>query len=92
MRVEYNRRQIRTRNIVERTIGIWKRKFACLTTKLQYTPEKVGAMIVACAVLHNIAIDHKEPIDYDPDPLPVVVEPAHNSAFGVAARNAFIEI
>jgi len=65
---------------------MWKRKFTGLTTKLRYPPEKVGAMIVVCAVLHNRAIDHKEPIDYDPDLLP-----AHNNASGVAARNAFIE-
>lgn len=49
----YNEAHIRTRNVVERTIGLWKRRFPALCygirCKIQTT------LIVATAVLHNIA-------------------------------------
>jgi len=49
----YNYCQIRTRGTVERTFGIWKRRFPCLNhirTKLNTSL----IIIVATAVLHNI--------------------------------------
>lgn len=46
----YNEAHIRTRNVVERTIGLWKRRFPALCYgKIQTT------LSVATAVLHNIA-------------------------------------
>lgn len=56
----YNEAHIRTRNIVERSYGVWKRRFPVLANKLRLKLERVEAVIVACAVLHNIAIDAKE--------------------------------
>jgi nuclease HARBI1 len=41
---------------VERTFGIWKRKFPCLTRGLGLKIETTVAVICATAVLHNIAI------------------------------------
>lgn len=41
---------------MERTFGIWKRKFPCLNRGLGLKLETTVAVICATAVLHNIAI------------------------------------
>lgn len=52
----YNESHIRTRNIVERLFGIWKRRFPILALGSRFQKvEKVLPVIVATAVLHNIA-------------------------------------
>ena len=56
----YNESQIRTRNVVERSYGVWKRRFPVLSMGLRVNISTVQLIIVACAVLHNIAIDAKE--------------------------------
>ncbi|XP_055909260.1 putative nuclease HARBI1 [Eupeodes corollae] len=56
----YNESQIRTRNCVERSYGVWKRRFPVLATGLRCRLDTVQSVIVACAVLHNIAIDENE--------------------------------
>nr|CAI5854590.1 unnamed protein product [Callosobruchus analis] len=57
----YNEAHIRTRNVVERTIGIWKRRFPVLAYGLRLKLETVLAIIPAAAVLHNIAKNMHEP-------------------------------
>lgn len=57
----YNESQIRTRNVIERSFGMWKRRFAALVFGLRTHPLTAQAIIVACAVLHNIAQDIAEP-------------------------------
>jgi hypothetical protein len=64
----YNKCHIKTRNIVERTIGILKSRFGILASKLRYQPYTVGNIVVACCILHNVAILHNEHFDYVPDP------------------------
>nr|CAH7715984.1 unnamed protein product [Callosobruchus chinensis] len=58
----------RTRNPVERQYGVWKRKFPVLAVGIRVQLATTLNIIVATAVLHNIAIDHNEdgPID-DPE-------------------------
>lgn len=56
----YNRSHIRTRNTIERCFGLWKQRFRCLLRGLYGDIETARKTIVACAVLHNIAIDMKE--------------------------------
>ena len=58
----YNYTHKRTRVIVEQTFGRWKRRFHCLHGELRMSPDKVCSIIVACAVLHNIAIQWKQPL------------------------------
>lgn len=50
----YNESQIRTRNTVERTFGVWKRRFPVLSTMMRTKLETIQDVIVATAVLHNI--------------------------------------
>ncbi|KAI4470811.1 hypothetical protein MML48_1g03717 [Holotrichia oblita] len=89
----YNNAHIRTRNVVERTFGIWKSRFRCLTTCLQYKLRNVVRIIAATAVLHNIAILRGEQhvqedfVDRVIDGPPVAVIPAR----GNAIRAAFIQ-
>lgn len=57
----YNESQIRTRNVVERSYGVWKRRFPVLSMGMRVKLSTVESIIVACAVLHNVAIDSNEP-------------------------------
>jgi len=52
--------QIRTRNVVERSYGVWKRRFPVLSLGIRLHISKVEAILKATAVLHNIAILKKE--------------------------------
>ncbi|CAI6371601.1 unnamed protein product [Macrosiphum euphorbiae] len=52
----------KTRNVVERSYGVWKRRFPVLSLGIRLDLSKVEAIIVATAVLHNIAILQKEKI------------------------------
>jgi len=54
----YNFRQIRTRNPVERLFGVVKRRFPCLQLGLRTKLATSFKIIVACFILHNIAIQH----------------------------------
>ncbi|CAI6361194.1 unnamed protein product [Macrosiphum euphorbiae] len=57
----YNESQIRSRNVVERTFGVWKRRFPVLFFGLRLKMETTMAVIQACAVLHNIARLQRDP-------------------------------
>ncbi|CAK1590160.1 unnamed protein product [Parnassius mnemosyne] len=58
----YNRSHIRTRNTVERCFGLWKQRFRCLLRGMFGDIETAKKTIVACAVLHNMAIDMREDV------------------------------
>ncbi|KOB67716.1 hypothetical protein OBRU01_15801 [Operophtera brumata] len=63
----YNRAQISTRNPVERLFGVLNRRFPCLQYGLQIKLDNVPALIVACTVLHNIALSRQDFIVDDPE-------------------------
>ena len=58
----YNYAHKKTRVLVEQTFGRWKRRFHCLHGEIRMAPDKTCTIIVACAVLHNMAIIWNEPI------------------------------
>lgn len=58
----YNESIIRTRNTVERQYGVWKRRFPILKLGMRMKLETTMNVIVATAVLHNIALDMNEEI------------------------------
>jgi nuclease HARBI1 len=64
----FNESQIRTRNPVERMYGVWKRRFPILSLGMRCSLDLVMAIIVATAVLQNIACDmHEDEPPKDPD-------------------------
>ncbi|XP_013379513.1 putative nuclease HARBI1 [Lingula anatina] len=73
----FNRAHRSTRNLIERVFGMWKKRFGCLNIGFRMAPARVSTIVGACAVLHNIAINLKEPI---PDNVQV---PADNGDMGV---------
>ncbi|KAK3865591.1 hypothetical protein Pcinc_028813 [Petrolisthes cinctipes] len=95
----YNAAHVRTRNVIERAFGIWKRRFACLSIPLRTKLSTSKVIIMACAVLHNIAINRRIPIeDGFEHPLEQIGEYYHegegeeyNVAGGPHRRQALIE-
>ncbi|KAI4454285.1 hypothetical protein MML48_10g00001223 [Holotrichia oblita] len=89
----YNEAQIRTRNIIERTFGIWKRRFPILSLGIRTKLELAQAIIVASAVVHNLACAHHDELPDDienvEDPIGDAREVDQNHV-GVAVRNSLI--
>lgn len=56
----YNEVQIRTRNIIERYYGVLKRRFPVLSLGMRLALQTAQDVIVATAVLHNVARDQNE--------------------------------
>lgn len=63
----YNESLIRTRNVVERQYGVWKRRFPVLSLGIKLNKQTAMTVIVATAVLHNLAVEMNEdvPADFD---------------------------
>jgi hypothetical protein len=59
--IKYNKAHKKTRNSIERCFGVLKRRFHCLHGEIRMRPQRVCKIITACAILHNIAIDRREP-------------------------------
>ena len=68
----YNESHIRTRNAVERCFGVWKRRFPVLSIGMRCNLPLVQDVIVATAILHNLAIDQKD--EEPPDDPEIVVD------------------
>lgn len=54
--VAYHAAHIKTRNVIERTFGVWKRRFPILKLGLGINLQTSLTVIVATGILHNIAI------------------------------------
>ncbi|KAJ1162034.1 hypothetical protein NDU88_002513 [Pleurodeles waltl] len=64
-------RNPRTRRIIERTFGLLKARFRCrhLTGgSLHYSPKKVCQTIIACCMLHNLALRRQVPFLQEDEP------------------------
>ena len=86
----YNNIQSRTRQIVERTFGIWKRRFACLSRGLGTKLLCSTSIIVACAVLHNMSLIFKDVLLEDDDEFVDDAEVPVHAAQGVQDINGFV--
>lgn len=56
----YNRAHCRTRVVIEQSFGILKRRFPCLHYGLRNHPERCCSIILACFILHNVAMQRDE--------------------------------
>jgi hypothetical protein len=92
----YNTSHKATRNPIERCFGVLKRRFPCLDIGLRSKMQTTLTIIVACCVLHNIAIlanDDEPPVDPEVVvPPQVEVEPGdiRNNNENTAVRTALI--
>uniref|UniRef100_UPI00398EFA7D putative nuclease HARBI1 n=1 Tax=Pristiophorus japonicus TaxID=55135 RepID=UPI00398EFA7D len=62
----YNDSHSATRSVIEQCIGILKQRFRCLDFSggvLQYSPEWISLFVVACCMLHNLAIMRGQPLE-----------------------------
>lgn len=92
----YNESQIRSRNVIERTFGIWKRRFPILSNGIRTKLPLAQAIIVATAILHNIACKNKDDIPDDHAGEMLFLEPPNTAHAirdnaGEVVRNTFIE-
>lgn len=57
----FNTIHSRTRNVVERAIGVLKNRFRCVLgeRQLHYSPQMAAKITAVCAALHNICIYYK---------------------------------
>ncbi|KAK3917894.1 Putative nuclease [Frankliniella fusca] len=67
----FTKKHCRSRNCVERCIGVLKSRFRCLLKDrtLHYLPLRAAKMVKACTVLHNMCITSRIPV-----PEPQIVE------------------
>lgn len=95
----YNESQIRSRNVIERTFGVWKRRFPILSRGIQVHLRRIPGIIIATCVLHNLAQEQNDPEPpLDPEYPPVfdsaddniVFTSTHNTP-GSRARQVLIE-
>lgn len=99
--ISYNMIHARTRGIVERTFGVWKRRFPCLSRGLQTKLLTSTTIVVACAVLHNLSLifndtieeeeEQEEEIEDMDEHAEVILMPHWQPGEGFLVRNALIE-
>lgn len=92
---EYNKAQISSRNPVERLFGVLKRRFLCLQNRMGLNIRNIPPVIVACAVLHNIAISQQDLVQEDvlsnvEEEQEVMPEPGHNINQNFVVRSMII--
>ena len=91
----YNISHKSTRNIIERLNGVWKQRFPCLRRKLLTKPVTTQAIIISCAILHNIGILRRDVIENMEEDLleavPVANANAAQNPRGRIVRQQFIE-
>ncbi len=98
--IAYQKAHKTTRGLVERAFGVWKRRFPCLHRGLTNKVDNVVPIILATAVLHNIAREQSESDDFfDDHPPPsdeagndegCVVVPGETACTGLHYRQSFI--
>lgn len=75
----YNEKICKARSTVERFFGVLKGTWRCLSYQrvLMYAPGIAGNIVNACAVLHNMRLHYRLPLDIDNAPADEVNAPAH---------------
>jgi hypothetical protein len=90
----YQKKHIKTRNLVERSIGAWKRRFYCLN-ELRSKFSTSLIVIVAVAVLWNFLIDEKDGMEDEEEAFSTeseqIVSTETGTQAGFAKRRAIIQ-
>ncbi|XP_064470766.1 putative nuclease HARBI1 [Ornithodoros turicata] len=91
----YNESHSKTYQVAQDTVGLWKRRFRCLSSRLSTKLHTSIAIVVATAVLHNFALEKKEPLpelneSTDRTVLPEQQTPPKSYSVEVAGRTEFI--
>lgn len=82
---------------MERTYGVWKRRFPCLSRGLTTKLVCSTTIVVACAVLHNLALILRDQLpeddddQHDQDDEIPLNPPRWQPGEGFAVRQALIE-
>ena len=98
---KYQKAHTKTRNTIERALGLWKTRFRCLDVSggsLQFKPSNCCTIITATAVLHNMCIvdNTAMPVnaDYPPQQIMASADPCElipdNNAAGSSVRSELI--
>ncbi|KAM4706630.1 putative nuclease HARBI1 [Discoglossus pictus] len=95
---KYNEAHHRAHSVIDRTFGSLKSRFRCLDRSggvLQYSPEKGAQIILACCILHNLAVSRNQDIDIledleTPPPVPAISE-EENTEVGKKTRVEVID-
>ena len=97
--LRFNKKHACTRNVIERSFGVLKRRWQCLLTPLELNIYTIGDVVLSCFILHNICIDKGEPA-LDAEQMQVVVDEykdrcgagavEDSDVQGAIVRNAFI--
>ena len=88
----YNVAHVKTRNCVERSFGVLKKRFNCLKIALRTELRTTKTIIMACAVLHNWAIDYGLPLEEDDDDQEEEEDDdVVNADTGIQMRNVVVE-
>jgi len=68
---QYTQQLCKAKNIVERFFGVFKSIWRCLSYQrvLMYEPAFAARIINACAVLHNMRIQHRLPFEEFQEPI-----------------------
>lgn len=48
---------MKTRNVVERCFGVWKRRFPILLSGIRVSLQTSQTIVIAAVVLHNLAVE-----------------------------------
>lgn len=86
--IRYNNAHKTTRNLVERTIGVWKQRFRCLSRGLHQKLDNSVAIICATSVLHNISRLVQDPL---PEPLEPPGDDVEEQPFLMNERRGLVE-
>lgn len=64
---KYTVKHCKARNVAERFFGVFKSVWRCLSYQrvLMYAPDMAGKIVNACAVLHNMCIHYRLPIEVE---------------------------
>lgn len=84
----YTNMHVKTRCIIERTIGLLKARFRCLLSHrvLHYRPEVAASLVNACVILHNIC--NKNNVECNTEEIRQQELEIHNSVFSEAGSQA----